>query len=440
MKYCQDLKTRVDIRERALVHNAKEFKKLIGTAVKLMAVVKANAYGHGIAACAKILAQSANPKIQKPKPKILDLWFGVDSISEALELKKAGIEAPILVLGYIPLARIKETVENNFRIVVYNEDAIRILGRIGQNKKAKIKNKKRKPKNIKIHLKIETGANRQGIKIEYLPEFVKLIKKYPEINVEGVYSHFADTENPRSKFYKKQLDVFYKAVEILNQNGIHPEIRHIASTAATILYPETRLDMVRVGLGIYGLSPFPKLQITNHKSQTKNKLQNTNYKIKINLMPALTWNTRIAQIKNVKKGQAVGYGLSERVKKDSVIAVLPVGYWDGYDRGLSNIGEVLIRGKRCRVLGRVCMNMMMIDITKSQNTNHKSQTKHKSQNTNYNQLLEEEVVLIGKQGGEEITADEIAKKIGTINYEVVTRINPLITRIMQRGKTSLRKV
>jgi len=413
MKYCQDLKTRVDIRERALVHNAKEFKKLIGTAVKLMAVVKANAYGHGIAACAKILAQSANPKIQKPKPKILDLWFGVDSISEALELKKAGIEAPILVLGYIPLARIKETVENNFRIVVYNEDAIRILGRIGQNKKPKIKNKKHKLKNIKI---------------------------YPEINVEGVYSHFADTENPRSKFYKKQLDVFYKAVEILNQNGIHPEIRHIASTAATILYPETRLDMVRVGLGIYGLSPFPKLQITNHKSQTKNKLQNTNYKIKINLMPALTWNTRIAQIKNVKKGQAVGYGLSERVKKDSVIAVLPVGYWDGYDRGLSNIGEVLIRGKRCRVLGRVCMNMMMIDITKSQNTNHKSQTKHKSQNTNYNQLLEEEVVLIGKQGGEEITADEIAKKIGTINYEVVTRINPLITRIMQRGKTSLRKV
>jgi len=231
----------------------------------------------------------------------------------------------------------------------------------------------------------------------------KLIKKYPQINIEGIYTHYANIEDTTNHSYaRQQLKRFKEAIELLKKNGIKIPLKHTACSAAVILFPETYFDMVRLGISMYGLWPSPETFVSAKEKSRK-----------LNLEPALTWKTKIAQIKQIKAGTPISYGLTERVSQDSKIAVLPIGYWDGYDRKLSGIGNVLIRGRRCKVLGRVCMNMIIVDVS------HISDVK-----------LEDEVVLLGKQESEEITADELAQKIGTINYEVVTRINPLIPRIV----------
>jgi len=352
---------------------------LIGNKVKLMAAVKANAYGHGLVEVAKIAMSSGV------------LWLGVDSIDEAVELRKAGIDTSILILGYTLLLRLEDVVKYDLRQVVYNKETIEKFGSLA-------------PKNkIKIHLKVETGTSRQGLEKEELLEIAKLIKKYPQIEIEGIYTHYANIEDTTDHSYaQQQLQRFKEAVDLLEKNNIKIPIKHTACSAAVILFPETYFDMVRVGISMYGLWPSKETFVSAQEKDRKIKLE-----------PALIWKTKVAQIKKIKAGTPISYGLTERASQDSKIAVLPVGYWDGYDRKLSGVANVLIKGKRCKVLGRVCMNMTMVDVS------HISNVK-----------LEDEVVLLGKQGSEEITVDELVQKIGTINYEVVTRINPLIPRIV----------
>jgi len=373
-------KTWIEINKKALQNNIQQFQKLIGDKVKLMAVVKANAYGHGLIEVAKIATESD-----------VD-WLGVDSIDEAIKLKKAGIKTPILILGYTLLSRLKDVVKYDLRQVVYNKETVQGLA---------LNNKKAKP--LKIHLKIETGTSRQGLEKEELLELAKFINKFPNIEIEGTHTHYANIEDTTNHSYaRQQLKRFKEAIELLEKNGIKIPLKHTACSAAVILFPETYFDMVRLGISMYGLWPSPETFVS---AKEKNR--------KLNLEPALTWKTKIAQIKQIKAGTPISYGLTERVSQDSKIAVLPIGYWDGYDRKLSGVGNVLIRGKRCKVLGRICMNMIIVDVS------HIPDIK-----------LEDEVVLLGKQGQEEILADELAQKIGTINYEVVTRINPLIPRIV----------
>lgn len=373
-------KTWVEISKKSLQNNISQFQKLIGSKVKLMAVVKANAYGHGLIEVAKIVTRSGAD------------WLGVDSVDEAIEIRKAGINAPILIMGYTLLSRLNDVVKYDFRQVVYNRKTIEVL-----SKRAK-KNKK-----IFIHLKVETGTSRQGLEKEELLELAKFIKKYSQLEIEGIYTHYANIEDTTDHSYaQSQLKRFKEAVNLLKKNNIKIPIKHTACSAAVILFPETYFDMVRLGISTYGLWPSKETFVSAKEKKRKIKLE-----------PVLTWKTKIAQIKQVKAGASVSYGLTERVSQDSKIAVLPIGYWDGYDRRLSGIGNVLIKGKRCKVLGRVCMNMIIVDVSHVPNVG-----------------LEDEVVLLGKQGGDEITADELAQKIGTINYEVVTRINPLIPRIV----------
>ncbi len=372
-------KTWIEINKKALQNNIQEFQKLIGNKVKLMAAVKANAYGHGLVEVAKIAMSSGV------------LWLGVDSIDEAVELRKAGIDTSILILGYTLLLRLEDVVKYDLRQVVYNKETIEKFGSLA-------------PKNkIKIHLKVETGTSRQGLEKEELLEIAKLIKKYPQIEIEGIYTHYANIEDTTDHSYaQQQLQRFKEAVDLLEKNNIKIPIKHTACSAAVILFPETYFDMVRVGISMYGLWPSKETFVSAQEKDRKIKLE-----------PALIWKTKVAQIKKIKAGTPISYGLTERASQDSKIAVLPVGYWDGYDRKLSGVANVLIKGKRCKVLGRVCMNMTMVDVS------HISNVK-----------LEDEVVLLGKQGSEEITVDELVQKIGTINYEVVTRINPLIPRIV----------
>lgn len=376
----------VEIDKKALLSNISSLRKLIGPKVALLAVVKGNAYGHGIEVVAKMIKDKVD-------------WFGVNSLDEALTLKKLKIKKPILILGYTSIIRLKEVVLNGFRQVVYDKQTANSIIRF-----IELSSK------VKVHLKIESGTNRQGVENKELLEVAKILKDKIEgiythrIEIEGASMHFATLEEEENKkaFYKKQLGRFKNQLDLLKKNGISPKVIHTAATAAVILYPETYFDMVRVGIGLYGLWPS---DLTKKLAKKKG--------ITLDLKPVLSWKTRVAQIKKVKKGETIGYGRTYTAGCDMKIAILPIGYFDGYDRHLSNQGRVLIKGKLARIVGRVMMNMVVVDVTEIPNIK-----------------VENEVILIGKDGKNEITAEELAQKIGTINYEVVTRINQQLPRIL----------
>lgn len=363
--------TWVEISRENLLHNFGEFKKILPPGVKFMAVVKANAYGHGLVAVARILKEKVD-------------WFGVNNLEEALVLKKIGVEKPILILGYTPLAHLDEVVKNGFRQVVYNLETAKALRR-----------------STRVHLKVETGTNRQGIRKEEILAFVKEITKYPQIEIEGIYTHLADVEEVDNHgYFHKQLTAFKEVIKTLEENGVVIPLKHTACTAAAILFPETYFNLVWVGIGLYGLWPSKEVKKDAQKKA-----------INLDLRPVLNWKTKVVQLKRVKKAESVGYGCTFKALKDLIIAVLPVGYFDGYDRKLSNCGQVLIKGKIAPVVGRVCMNMAMVNISQIGGVK-----------------VEDEVVLLGKQGSEKITAEDLAERVGTINYEIVSRINPQIPR------------
>lgn len=372
-------KTWVEISRSALEHNLQEFRKILGAKVQLMSVVKANAYGHGLLNVAEVAQERAD-------------WFGVDSIDEAITLRQAKINKPILILGYTLNERLADLLDHSLSQTVYNQETVKLLGQITNKNK----------RTARLHLKIETGTSRQGIFTEDLVDFVKLIERYPNLKIEGISTHFANVEDTTEhSFAQKQLANFKRAVDLLEDREVKIPLKHTACSAAAILFPETHFNMARVGIGQYGLWPSKETKIS---AQQMNR--------SLILKPAMTWKTRIAQIKKVASGTPVSYGCTEKVSRDSNIAILPVGYFDGFDRKLSSVGNVLIHGQRAKVLGRVCMNMIIVDVSHIKDV-----------------VVEDEAVILGKQAQEEISAEEIANKMGSVNYEVITRINPLIPRI-----------
>ena len=383
-------KTWVEVDNRALLHNFSVIQKHVGKDVAVMAIVKSNAYGHGLLEVAQTLKTVGGWSSEYSELQPPTVWFGVDNIDEALAVKKEGIKNPILILGYIPRSRLTEVVKDGFRFALYDIDVLKECARIAKKLKKK----------AFVHIKMETGTYRQGVMPEDINAFTKAIKRYREYVVaEGIYTHFADTENISSAYYKEQLNVFEKIVSLFKELGITPRYCHTAASAATLLYPKTFFNMVRWGIGLYGLYPSKDVQ----------SLALNNVKLK----PVLAWKTRIVQIKIVPKGSTIGYNRAFKASQPMKIAILPVGYWDGYDRRFSSNGMVLVHGRRCAVVGRICMNMCMADVTGIRSVR-----------------TGDEVVLLGRQGSEEITTEEIAAKIGTINYEVITRINSLIPRMV----------
>lgn len=373
--------TWIEISESALKHNLNTFRGLIGKDVILAPAVKANAYGHGLVECARIFEKHGAD------------YLCVNALYEVEKLRNAGIKIPILIIGYTPLSDLKKVVKmEDVELVVYNMETIQEL------RKSKIENRI-----CRIHLKIETGNNRQGIQLSDLPDFVKILKQCPNIEVKGTSTHFANLEDRvDQKYALYQLEEFKKAIHILEDGGINPKYRHCANTAASIIMPEAYFNFVRVGIGAYGLWPSEKTEKAAKRAG-----------INIELKPALTWKTIIAQIKDVRKGSLIGYGCTHEMKKDGRIAILPIGYYDGIVRLLSNRGHVLIKGKIAPIIGRICMNMTIVDVTDIPEAK-----------------LEDEVVVIGKQGENRITAEEIGELTQTINYEVTTRINERIPRIL----------
>jgi len=370
--------TWIEISKSAITHNLQTFRKLVGPNVVLAPAVKANAYGHGLVESGKIMAEHGAD------------YLCVNALYEAEALRKAGVKIPILLIGHTPLSDLAELPKLHLETIVYNLETVETLGKLGHP--------------INIHLKIETGNHRQGILLEDLPAFIEHIRKHPNLTVKGMSTHFANLEDRLDQHYARfQLKQFEQAIHLLEHKGMAPHYRHCAATAGIVALPEAHFNFVRLGIGAYGLWPSPKTQVAAERAG-----------LKMELRPVLTWKTIVAQVKPVKKGDLIGYGCTHEMKHDGTIAILPVGYYDGFVRLLSNRGAVLIRGQRAPVLGRVCMNLIMVDVTDIPNVK-----------------LEDGVVLIGAQGKERITAEEVAENSQTINYEVTTRINERIPRILK---------
>lgn len=376
----------VEINKKNLLNNISELKKNLDNNTKFFAVVKSNGYGHNMIEIAKICLQENAVN-----------GFCVNSLGEALELRENKITLPILVLGYISLEDLHYAIENDISFAAYNIETIKKCGMILRNLSGK---------NAKLHLKVETGTNRQGILKKDIPRLINLINKTPRVIIEGIYTHYANIEDTTDHSYATaQLNNFKDMAEQIesiykNKNKI---IKHTACSAAIILFKETYFDMVRAGIALYGLWPSKETYLSTILLNKK----------PVNLKPVLSWKTKIAQIKEINKNSFVSYGCTYKTARKTKLAILPVGYYDGYTRAYSNRSYVIIRNHRAPICGRVCMNMIVVDVTDIKGVN-----------------IEDEVILLGYSENEEISADSLAAMSATINYEVVTRINPKIKRII----------
>ena len=371
----------IELDAAALSHNLAQFRTLIGSQRKLLAMVKANAYGHGMTQIADlVLAEGAD-------------WLGVHSLDEAISLTDHGIRAPILISGSVPLSQLEEAVARELRLTVYNPETIEMLGRICRDCKQE----------ARVHIKLETGTHRQGVDPDRLSEMIERIGQVPGIILEGISSHFADIEDTTDHTYARgQLDSFNHTLDELKQMGQRITLRHMSCTAAAMLLPETHFDMLRVGIGLYGLWPSKETYVSCLQ-QDRTPLE---------LKPVLAWKARIAQVKSIPKGAFVGYGRTFRATRATRLAVIPIGYSDGYPRQLSNIAHVLIEGQRAALRGRVAMNFITADVSDIPSAG-----------------LEDPVVMIGQSQGDHVSADMLAGWAGTINYEILSRLNPSIPRI-----------
>lgn len=371
----EGLRTWIEIDTKAIRANYRTFRKFIPKEVRMAGVVKSNAYGHNLTEFALELEKLG-----------IDM-LAVDSITEALSLRRSGVKTPILVLGYTLPEMFVKAVGKNIHLTISSLPGLRVFLKSLYARK------------IPIHLKVDTGMHRQGFLLEEKDTVLKLLLGAGKrVRVLGLYTHFATAKDPEDRaFTSKQIKEF-SVWRAAFQEKRFAVFAHAGASAGTLLFPEAHFDMVRVGIGLYGVYPSEEIQRV--------------YASALGLKPILSWKTIVSEIKNVPKGEAVGYDLTHRFKNPSRIAVCPVGYWHGFPRALSNNAFVLIRGKRAPVLGRVSMDMIIVDAT------HIPEVR-----------VGDEVVLIGESGKEEVSATEFAHRAGTTAYEILTRLNPLMKRI-----------
>lgn len=369
------LRTWVELDRRAIKKNYETYKKIIGPDCILMAVVKSNAYGHGLVEFSKeAVAAGVN-------------FLGVDSFDEALELRQAGVKVRIMVFGYVSPAFYKEAVKENISLTISNFPALEVLL------------KTRITKKIKIHIKVDTGLGRQGFRMENMKRVLSLLETKSgkeKIEIEGLYSHLAVGEALEGREYTmiqaERLSVWDEALKKLG----YKFIKHICATSSAMFFPELHYDMIRVGIGMYGLWPSKETKIAMQRKHT--------------LYPVLSWKTIITELKKIPKGEKIGYDLTEKLKRNSLLGIIPVGYWHGYPRLLSSKGVFNVNGKKVKLIGRVSMDMITLDLT------------------DVRSKVGDEVAIIGGDHGHYAEADIMAQDSDTINYEIVTRINPIIKR------------
>lgn len=371
----------IELSQKALHKNIQSLASLAPNKV-LAVCVKSNAYGHGITEIVKILLD--NPQVS---------YLTVHSMREAIKCRRAGWRKQIMLLGPVELCDTDAVLEFDIEPVVFN---VKFLENIG-------KRADKFDRVVKTHLKLETGTNRQGIIEKDIAKFASVYKKYKSLGKPyGASTHFANIEDTTNHEYAEyQLSQFQHLLKVLANNEIEPEIKHTASSAATILFEKTHFDMVRPGISVYGYWPSKETYLSHKLDGGKNNL----------FEPVLSWKSRVTQIKHVEADSFISYGCTYQTTAKSKIAIIPVGYYDGYCRALSNKSYVLINGKRAPIRGRVCMNLMMADITDIPNVS-----------------LENEVTLLGCEEKEEISANKLADWANTINYEILACLSGEIYR------------
>jgi len=368
-----------------LAENMREIRRITSPKAEIMGVVKADAYGHGAIQTSKVLLENGATRL------------AVSMLDEAIELRNNGISAPILMLNQADPRRISEIISYDLTTTVYSEDFARAIsaqaGKSGTS--------------AKIHIKLDTGMGRIGYQtgLDSVEEILR-IAGLPGIEVEGLFTHFATSDEPDYSYVELQFSRFMKMVEILEKRGLSVPIKHVCNSAAILRFPEMHLDMVRAGLILYGMWP---------------KGCPPPY-MPLELRPAMTLKSSIIHVKGMPAGQSVSYGRNFITKRESMIATVPIGYADGYSRRLSNRADVLLKGRRARVVGSICMDMCMIDVTDFETSPEVS----------------DEVVLFGTQiSGEKkysLPVDEISDLLDTINYEITCLVGKRVPRVyLQNG-------
>ncbi len=380
--FWSNMQIRIEISSSAILHNVAVYRSLAPYS-RFMAVIKSNAYGHGLPQVASLLKGHVD-------------WFGVNSLAEALAIRETGAQEPILVMGVEELDRwavgeLNGVASTGIELVAPSFDYILEL--------------QEKLPEVRFHLKIDSGMSRLGLRGPEIQKVSGYLQDHPTLPWSGVMTHFANVEDVTDQSYALfQLERFGEALAMTKSaaNG-RKLLAHAASSAAAMILPEARLDMIRIGISLYGLWSSSATRLSLHG------IVDTLPELK----PVLRWVTRIVHLQHVEAGVSVGYGCTYRTQAPTVIAVLPVGYNEGYFRGYSNQAHVVIGGRRARVLGRVCMNMTMVDVSHIPGVR-----------------VGDDAVLIGRDGTESTSAEELAELLSTINYEVVTAIHPSIDRII----------
>ncbi|HEX6122822.1 MAG TPA: alanine racemase, partial [Ktedonobacterales bacterium] len=370
-----DRPTWLEIDLSAIGHNTQLFKEIVGPEVAVLVSLKADAYGHGALRVARTVVRNGAE------------WLGVATVSEAAPLRQVGVDAPILVFGYIAPWQAREAVRMNLRATVFTAELARALSQAATDLGSQ----------IRVHIKVDTGMARLGMRaeeVEGVVRFVKEAQALPGLVVEGIFTHFATADSADQTYALLQWERFERVLAALDARGLRPPIIHAANSAAALTLPQARYDMVRPGIAIYGLAPSDETPLP------------------AGFRPTLAFKTQVAQVKEIPAGEGVSYGATYVTTSPTRIAVLPVGYADGFRRAPANWGEVLVRGQRAPLLGRVCMDQCMIDVTNIPGVRQG-----------------DEVVLIGRQGDDELTADEIARKLGTISYEVTAELLARVPRV-----------
>jgi alanine racemase len=360
-----------------LAHNMREIRKAAQSR-EIIAVIKADGYGHGALDIAPTLLQNGATRI------------AVAVLNEAVELRRGGIEEPIMVLGFTPPSLIDMLIRYDIEQTVYSYDLAREISQLA----------KKKNKVAKLHIALDTGMGRIGfLPNEESAEEVYKISKLPNIIIEGLFSHFSSADEEDKSYTELQLDRYNYFYNRLAEKGVRVNIRHIANSAAIIDMPESHFEAVRPGIILYGYYPSQEVQ-----------------RQKIALKPVMSLKTNIVHIKNLPAGEYISYGRKFKTSRESIIATLPVGYADGYTRLLFNKAKVIVNGSFVPVIGRICMDQCMVDVTDIPGVK-----------------LGDEVVLMGEQEGLEFTADHIAELIGTINYEITCMISKRVPRVYIKG-------
>ncbi|WP_051620464.1 alanine racemase [Paenibacillus sp. UNC451MF] len=369
--------TRVEVSLDAIASNASWFKQSIGSSCRLMAVVKADGYGHGAVETAKAAIEAGAD------------YLGVAIVDEAIQLRRAGIDSPILVLGYTPPRAVEMAILQRIALTVFTEEVLNHI----------IDCSNRLNKITIIHIKMDTGMSRLGLKdVSEAAALMLKASQSPFVLIEGIFTHFAQADHDDISYTQTQFEAFTTILSQLEREGFHIPIKHCCNSAAAQRFPHMHMDMVRIGISLYGLLPSPGM---NNAA--------------LGLKQAFQLITSVASVKKMAAQQPIGYGGTFSSERESVIATIPIGYADGFSRALSNVGSAVVNGRRAAVAGRICMDQTMLDVTDIEDVR-----------------VGDEVILYGGTGEAYISIDEVADLLQSINYEIVCMVGKRVPRLYLR--------